>query len=163
MKTSTRRGGAGIARTVAAVAATGLTALGTAGPAAATETLMQEKVISIENCSAVGSGQFCPSAANLRNNWASTTQFTAPSRASTVKVEFTANQNHCSDVIAHVFVNGAEWGSNVVGPGQPDGSYEIPVNYGLNQVQIQAEGITGGCNTGSLSSWGGVLRVYQLT
>jgi hypothetical protein len=146
-----------------AVVVTGIFVLGTASSAYATETLMQEKTIAVDNCSVVGSGQLCPSPANLRDNWASTTQFTAPSRARTVKVEFTASPDHCSDIVAHIFVNGSEWGSNTVGPGQSDGGYEVPVNYGLNQIQVQAEGVTGGCNTGALSSWGGVLRIFQLT
>jgi hypothetical protein len=148
---------------MAAGTAAGVTALGLAGPASATETLMQEKVIAIDNCSVVGSDQFCPSPAKLKNDWATTTQFTAPSRARTVKVEFTASQSHCSNMIAHIYVNGAEWGSNTVGPGQSDGGYEVPVNYGLNQVQVQAEGVPGGCNSGSVTSWGGVLRIYQLS
>jgi hypothetical protein len=31
-------------------------------------------------------------------------------------VEFTANNNRCSDMIAHLIVDGREWGSNRVGP-----------------------------------------------
>lgn len=152
-----------VARAAAAIAATGVIAPGMAGPASAEESLKQSQVIAIDNCNVVGSGQFCPSEVNRKNDAASTMQFLAPSQARTVKVEFIASQSHCSDIRAHVFVNGARWGSNTVGPGQSDGGHEVPVNKGLNLVQIQAEGITGGCNSGSLSSWGGELRVYKLT
>lgn len=133
-----------------------------AGPVSADETLMTEKYIAVENCSAVGSGQFCPA---TRPSWetGTLTQFTTPARSDSVKVEFTANQNHCADMIAHIFFDGHEWGSNVVHPGQTDGGYEIPVDYGLHQIGVQAEGLPGGCNTGSVSAWGGVLRIYQLT
>jgi hypothetical protein len=159
----TIRAGNGVTR-VAVVAAAGAAAVALACPASADETLMGEKAIAIENCSAIGSGQFCPTTANLRDNSASRLQFTTPAGSRSVKVEFTANRNHCSDMIAHVFFDGREWGSHIVHPGQTDGGgYEIPVDYGLHQVQVQAEGLSGGCNTGFVSAWGGVLRIYQLT
>jgi hypothetical protein len=46
----------------------------------------------------------------------------------TIKVESTANQSHCSDIIALVFIDGREWGSTIVHPGQTYGGYEIPVD-----------------------------------
>jgi hypothetical protein len=155
--------GKALSRTALATALTAA-ALGLASPASADEKLITEKYIATEECGAVGAGQICPVDTNY---WPTKTQFLA--RPPAIKVEFTANQNHCADMIAHVWIagpgyNGSEWGSNTVHPGQSDGGYEIPINdAGLHQVGIQAEGIEGGCNTGSVSAWGGMLRISQLT
>lgn len=149
----------------AVVAAVGAAAIALAGPAAAEEKLITEKYIFSEECATVGSGQFCPR--DGIEYWPTKTQFFA--RTPAIKVEFTANQNHCSDMIAHVWIagggyDGSEWGSNIVHPGQTDGGYEIPINEsGLHQIGVQAEGVPGGCNTGSVSAWGGTLRIWQLT
>jgi len=79
-----------------------------------------------------------------------------------ILVEFTANQNHCADMVAHIIFDGTEWGSNRVGPGQSDGGYEIPVTRGNHTIGVQAEGIEGGCNTGAVSAWGGTLHIESL-
>lgn len=149
---------------IAVAAATGVAATFFAGPAAADEKLITEKYIATEECATVGAGQVCPV---VNDYWPTKTQFFA--RPPAIKVEFTANQNHCSDMIAHVWISGPgyhgdEWGSNIVHPGQSDGGYEIPVHdAGLHQVGIQAEGVEGGCNTGSVDAWGGMLRIWQIT
>lgn len=67
-----------------------------------------------------------------------------PPRSDSVRVEFTANQNHCADMIAHIFFDGRQWGSNVGHPGQADGGYEIPAKNGRHQIGVQAEGLPGG-------------------
>ncbi len=157
------RAGAAISRTAVATALAAA-AIGLASPASADEKLITEKYIATEECAVVGAGQICPVDTNY---WPTKTQFNA--RPPAIKVEFTANQNHCADMIAHVWIagpgyNGSEWGSNVVGPGQSAGGYEIPINdAGLHQVGVQAEGIQGGCNPGSVSAWGGTLQIWQLT
>jgi hypothetical protein len=74
-------------------------------------------------------------------------------------IEFTANRDHCADMRLHLYIDGNEWASNVVGPGQADGGYFIPVSPGVHNIAIMAEGIPGGCNTGFVSGWGGVLRI----
>ena len=78
-------------------------------------------------------------------------------------VEFTANNNHCSDMIAHLIVDGGEWGSNRVGPGQPDGGYFIPVSPGTHTTGVKAEGIKRGCNPGYISAWRGALHIETNT
>lgn len=155
---STYQGFAWTACAVTAVA--GAATIMLAGAASADEKLITEKYLTTEECNAVGAGQFCP--ADPTNYWPTKTQFYA--RNGSIKVDFTANPNHCSDMIAHVFINGKQWGSNIVHPGQSDGGYEIPIDRaGLQQIAIQAEGVPGGCNTGALSAWGGTLRIWQLT
>jgi hypothetical protein len=152
-----------LARTAVAVATVGVSALALAAPAWAGEYLITEKYIGIENCNVIGLGQICPTREHMKTGWENRIQYTNPRNVESIKVEFTANQNHCSDMIAHVYFDGKEWGSNIVHPGGSDGGYEIPSDYGLHQVAIQAEGVEGGCNTGSVSAWGGVMRVYALT
>lgn len=140
-----------VARTIFACVATGFAALSLAGPAWAGPLILDEYV-DVAKC-VQKSGQLCPPVV-YRQAYIDT-----PS----VKVEFTASGNHCSDIIAHVFVDGREWGSNVVGPGRSDGGYEIPIEpAGLHKFGVQAEGITGGCNTGVLDSWGGALHIEEL-
>jgi hypothetical protein len=140
-----------VARNIFAAAAAGFAAVSLAAPASAGPLVLDEYV-DVAKCDQK-SGQLCPPVV-YRQAYIDT-----PS----VKVEFTASGNHCSDIIAHVFVDGREWGSNVVGPGQSDGGYEIPIEpAGLHKFGVQAEGITGGCNTGQLDSWGGALHIEEL-
>jgi len=163
--TVSRRGRRCIQTTVA-VAASGLVAMTLASPASADEHLVSDKAIGIGDCSVVGSGQFCPAKIGNQTQDQTGTQIDGL-RNRSIKVEFTANANHCSDMIAHVWISGdgpaREWGSNVVHPGQSDGGYEIPLgNSFFHRIDIQAEGVPGGCNTGSVSAWGGRLRIWAL-
>jgi hypothetical protein len=110
-----------------------------------------DQYVGVANCTQPA-GQLCPAipVVTIRNN------------RPFVKVEFTANRDHCSDMIARIFVDGKESGSNVVGPGQSSGSHVIPLRTeGQHSIGVQAEGITGGCNTGRLASWGGNLHIEE--
>jgi hypothetical protein len=73
---------------------------------------------------------------------------------------FTANQNHCSDMIPHIIIDGTEWGTTErAGPGQRTRGHEIFMTKGDHAIGVQAEGIEGGCNIGFVSSWGGTLHI----
>jgi hypothetical protein len=72
-------------------------------------------------------------------------------------VSFTANGNHCSDMIAHVIADGQEVGSAQVGPGQSTPFYNLG-SYRSHTVGVRAEGVSGGCNVGYVSAWGGTLH-----
>ena len=75
-------------------------------------------------------------------------------------VQFTLGTNGCSDMIAHVIVDGREWGSDRIGPDKTrTRPFMNPVASGTHTVGVQAEGIVGGCNTGSLGSWDGTLSI----
>jgi hypothetical protein len=91
-------------RTIFATLATGFTALSLAEPAWAGPLVLDEYV-DVAKC-VQKSGQLCPPVV-YRQAYIDT-----PS----VKVEFTASGNHCSDIIAHIIVDGQEWGSNIVAP-----------------------------------------------
>jgi hypothetical protein len=56
-----------------------------------------------------------------------------------MEVVFTANQNHCSDIIAHIVVDGREYVSTKVGPGQRDGGHVFQIKAGPHVVGVQAE------------------------
>lgn len=72
-------------------------------------------------------------------------------------VSFTANGNHCSDMIAHVIVDGQEVGADRVGPGQSTREFDL-ASYRSHTVGVRAEGVEGGCNVGYVSAWGGTLH-----
>jgi hypothetical protein len=155
--TSTHTGSrTAIARSVLVTTASGLAALAFAGPASAAPQVIN-KYIEVPHCTQVGS-ELCPQVPGL----------TFDNHAPSVNVNFTANANHCSDIIAHVIVDGREWGSAEVGPSQNDGGYEIPLSIGTHTIGIRAEGVDGGCNTAgvgpnnTLSAWGGMLHVEEL-
>lgn len=139
--------------TLAVATATGCAAVMLAGPASAGPLVLDE-YIEVPRCEPLGdSNQGCAQVVYRQ------AYIDSPS----VKVEFTASRDHCSSILARVFVDGREWGSNVVGPGQSDGGYEIPIERkGLHKFGVQAEGITGGCNTGVIDSWAGTLHIEEL-
>jgi hypothetical protein len=72
-------------------------------------------------------------------------------------VSFSANGNHCSDMIAHIIVDGQEVGADQVGPGQSTRPFDL-ASYRSHTVGVQAEGVEGGCNVGYVSAWGGTLH-----
>jgi hypothetical protein len=76
-------------------------------------------------------------------------------------VSFTADPNPpaCAPGNARIFIDGKEWGSAVVQPGQNDGGYYMDVAPGSHLVEVQMDGVLGGCNTGSMSGWSGNLHV----
>jgi hypothetical protein len=79
-----------------------------------------------------------------------------------VRIAFTANSSHCSDMIANIIVDGTWVGGIVVGPGERDGGIVVPLTAGAHTIGVQGEGLPGGCNTGRLDSWGGTLHVEEL-
>jgi hypothetical protein len=72
-------------------------------------------------------------------------------------VEFQASPAHCSDILVQFFVDGTAVSAQIgpLGPGQGTGSVSLGVLAGSHTVGIQATGILGGCNTGTLAAWGG--------
>lgn len=65
----------------------------------------------------------------------------------------------CAPGKARIFVDGKEQGSAVVQPGQNDGGHHFNVAPGDHLVEVQMDGVLGGCNTGAMSGWSGKLRV----
>jgi hypothetical protein len=130
------------AATVATTA--GVCAFALASPASAESV---EQSIGVAQCQPATS-QVCPQMPEV--NFTASGDF--------VDVRFTANQNHCSDIIVHVFSDGYPQFSARVGPGQT-AQRGLGVGRGNHVLSVRAEGITGGCNTGALSSWGGTVRI----
>ena len=106
---------------------------------------MQDSYIEVPQCQPATS-QLCPQIPT-----ASIGAVMSPS------VTFTANSNHCSDIIAHVFIDGEEFGSDLLEPGETTPQFPLE-DLKPHTVGIQAEGIPGGCNRGWVDAWGGTLH-----
>jgi hypothetical protein len=88
--------------------------------------------------------------------------FEIPVRTTSVlEAEYTASPGHCSPVKMHFLVDGIEEAvSGALQPGESSGFFDLgPVPPGAYTVELQAEGIEEGCNTGSLANWGGTATV----
>ncbi|MEE6176808.1 hypothetical protein [Mycobacterium sp. 050134] len=60
----------------------------------------------------------------------------------------------------HIFVDGVEEGHSQVTPGQPAQFFRVAHGPGNNHtVDVQMDGIVGGCNKGAMSGWSGTLEV----
>jgi hypothetical protein len=77
----------------------------------------------------------------------------------TLKIAFTASPKHCSDIQVTFLVDGnIVTGGLRVAPGQTV-TANPGVGAGHHYVQVEANGIQGGCNQGTLESWGGELHL----
>ncbi len=78
-----------------------------------------------------------------------------------LRVQFDSASGQCSNVIAHLLVDGVErFVSGALPPGESTGVQDFgPVTVGGHAVGVQGEGVVGGCNAGSLASWGGTLTL----
>jgi hypothetical protein len=76
-------------------------------------------------------------------------------------VAFTVNPNDCADIIAKVFIDGAQVGAERAAPGKTTVYRGREVSPGTHTVAVQAQGIEGGCNTGFLSAWGGTVHIKR--
>lgn len=134
-----------IAGTALLTAATGLTALALASPASAGKF---DKHLAVD----------CPQP--YSQNCSPKAGMTAYTNGP-LFVTYTADGNppSCAPGMARIFIDGNEWGSAVVQPGQNDGGYYMDVAPGSHLVEVQMDGVLGGCNTGSMSGWSGTLHV----
>jgi hypothetical protein len=145
-ETADRRSGVVWATTVATTA--GVAAVALASPASAVNV---EQYIEVPQCQPATS-QVCPQVPEVN--------FSAL-KGEFVLVQFTANQNHCADMIAHILLDHYPVGSGRVGPGQT--FQQKPwAGEGNHVISVRAEGVTGGCNTGVVNSWGGTVRIQSL-
>jgi hypothetical protein len=67
----------------------------------------------------------------------------------------------CGPVTLYTYIDGNEWGQNVVQPGGNDGGYYADVSPGRHLIEVAADsrGVRGGCNQGIMSGWAGTLHV----
>ncbi|MDT5340012.1 MAG: hypothetical protein QOD90_5517 [Mycobacterium sp.] len=135
-----------IATTAALAAAVGCTALALASPASAQKT---DRHYAVD----------CPQP--FSQTCDKKTQGLSMPTTGPLFVSFTADPNPpaCAPGRARIFIDGNEWGSNIVQPGQNDGGYFIQTSPGRHVIQVQMDGVLGGCNTGSMSGWSGTLHV----
>jgi hypothetical protein len=82
-----------------------------------------------------------------------------------LRLRFTANADHCSDMIATPVVDGRRLRGVRLGPGETTPWYfarkltDGKVTPGKVSIGVQATGVPGGCNRGWLQSWSGTLNV----
>jgi hypothetical protein len=78
-----------------------------------------------------------------------------------LRVEVLPSQGHCSDMIAHILVDGVERAMSVpIPPGGTSGVLELgPVSKKQHRIAVQAEGVLGGCNIGRLAGWQADVRI----
>ncbi len=137
-----------IAHASTVVTTAALAALAFAAPASAVSV---EQYVEVPQCQPATS-QVCPQVPEVT--------FAAGNGRSGewVVVQFTANQNHCADMIAHILIDNYPQFSGRVGPGQSV-KRTLAVSSGNHVLGVRAEGIAGGCNTGVVNSWGGTIRI----
>ena len=88
-----------------------------------------------------------------------------PSFATTItsdgvaQMTFTASTGHCSDITVDIGLDGSIFTSPPLGPGDSTFVAFPPVAPGPHSVTVQATGILGGCNAGTLAAWAGTLVV----
>jgi hypothetical protein len=79
-----------------------------------------------------------------------------------IQAQFTANANHCSDLLVRFNVDNYPQGDWLrVGPSQTVTS-PIFNRSGDHVLSVTAKGIEGGCNTGVLNSWGGTVHLDSI-
>ena len=99
-------------------------------------------------------GQVCSPPERLR--------LTPPRRGTMTSVRYTTAAGHCSAVAIQVVRNGkvlATSGRLEAGEQTEKFTTSINVPKGLSKIGFRAKGFTGGCNAGSLGSWGGKITV----
>jgi hypothetical protein len=81
--------------------------------------------------------------------------------AGTLQVRYNAAPGHCSDVRAHILVDGVERGLTAfLAAGQSSALVDVgPVTPGAHVVALQGEGRVSGCNAGVLVGWAGTMDV----
>lgn len=97
-----------------------------------------------------GGGQLCNNIANV-----------SVTTTGLLQAQFTLGSFACSNVAIHFLVDGTQVAvTGFVAPGGSSGFFNLgPVSAGAHTVGLQAEGTVGGCNVGTLGSWGGTVQI----
>lgn len=76
-------------------------------------------------------------------------------------LEFESAWNSCASFSVSFYVDGGlVYSSPVLGPSERTGAVDAgPVASGSHQLEVRATGVTGGCDDGTLHSWGGRFLV----
>jgi hypothetical protein len=74
-------------------------------------------------------------------------------------MQFTASTAGCSSLSVQILVDGVPRSLNVLSPGQQTPAVRAWVPSGTHEVAVQAVGVKGGCNSGTLTAWSGKLNV----
>lgn len=111
-----------------------------------------EQYIEVAQCQPATS-QLCPQSPEV--------PFTA-GQNDKLQAQFTANSNHCSDILVRFNVDNYPQGDWLrASPGQTVSSPPFD-RSGAHVLSVTAKGVDGGCNTGVLNAWGGTVRIDSL-
>jgi len=82
-------------------------------------------------------------------------------RGGPLSVSYVAAGTHCSNVYVDVYLDGVlKQTTGILRPLENSGWLDLGnVNNGAHTIGLMARGVTGGCNVGALSSWGGTLSM----
>jgi hypothetical protein len=86
------------------------------------------------------------------------------SSADILKLQFAAASTNCSPITLDFQLDGFDvYFSDQLGPGDSTPLVNVgPVIPGTHVLTVQATGVVGGCNAGTLASWGGTLTVVTV-
>ena len=89
---------------------------------------------------------------------------TSISSADIVKLQFTAASTNCGAITIVFQLDGFDvWYPDLLAPGDSTPMANVgPVIPGTHLLTVQATGVEGGCNVGTLASWGGTLTVITV-
>ena len=78
-----------------------------------------------------------------------------------VEASYRAPVTHCSAMRMHFLLDGSERAvTGLLPPGRGSGFVFLgEIRQGKHKVELRAEGVRGGCNSGRLASWGGVASL----
>jgi hypothetical protein len=136
------------ASTVLAAIAVGAVGFAVAPPAAAA--IHVEQYVEVPQCQP-NTSQECPQRPEVK--------FTVGRDDGDIQATFTANANHCSDILVRFLVDNYPQGDFMrAGPSQTV-SVGFRTKSGDRVLSVQAKGVDGGCNTGVLNAWGGTVHL----
>lgn len=72
---------------------------------------------------------------------------------------FVVNEEVCGDIVMHISVDGRELLSQTRRAQRGPGRLHLDVDAGLRTIAAQAEGVPGGCNTGRVDPWSGLIQI----
>lgn len=128
---------------------------GSAGPASAVRTVAPDEATGILQWD-VGASECEPPP----DQWCTPVSVvTIDTTGEPSKMGFAVNEEVCGDIVMHIRVDGRELLSQRAEPNEVRGGYIFDVDPGPHTIAAEAEGITGGCNTGRLDSWSGLIQI----
>jgi hypothetical protein len=82
-------------------------------------------------------------------------------------VQFVASAEHCSSIVATIRIDDKILATEVLAPGEAMPKQFVPgtdkPGKQLTTIGVSADGLLGGCNTGTMGGWKGALLVQHMS